>query len=399
MRSQELLRWAPLVGALASGVWIFRLVAVGAQYRTWSSALMGLTQASLLSSSVMGAWAAWQGWRLRSGDVRGVPAVRGPLAILGHWFLPGWVTCAILPLASLVSVAPLMGQPHPTDFLLVLVATLQLLAACGGGAALGLALPRPVALPLAVLLPFLATALPESFSDVRWRHMAGMHGSCCSVDRQIDPRAIALPLVLYLTVNLGLAVLMASRTAAPKVLAVALVTLTSAGVHHAAGPLQDVDGQQDRLVSELVCTGSHPRICLWPEQESQRPAVNQTARALVGVVSSTGIPAPTKISSHTTANHRYETTPGRVSRSDIDWAVASAIVVPSFPQCAETSDWAFPEVMNDLTTWLLVRTGSLSTSQAPPSLQKVLRRPLSQQNFWFRENMARRESCGVGVVK
>jgi len=136
------------------------------------------------------------------------------------------------------------------------------------GAALGLWLPTVIALPAALVAPYLAMTYPASWTPLWLRHLTGVLFDCCSSSDRVSPAAVLASLLMMgaliglslaaLEVRLGPSKPRLDRVA---LMVVATVSLAVAGVSsaRALGALPT----EARPASELVCERN---VCVWPEE-------------------------------------------------------------------------------------------------------------------------------------
>lgn len=367
----------------------------------WSSALMELTFFFPLLSSALAGWSAWQGCRHRRAQLAQFTSVRHPLQIIWHWYRPAFVAAMAAPVLAIVWMAPhLDGQPRVIDLLLILMAILQLMAWGLLGSVLGRLLPLALSVPLGVLAAFVAMAFPEASSTMAYRHVFGVHSACCHLYGTISETVIFASLGFHLAA----AIVLVRVLARPSLVRAALATLTLGAVFlvgfRATLPIDDPNGLVPRPISELVCTGTGPQVCLWPEQEPDRSLVTDTASTIAQTLTDLGITPPTTISASEAASWSYVVTVKPRDVNDVREILVGGVIAPPYPACASNQPWYFPEVVNELRTWLWLQLdydpARVTTS---PLLTEVLQRPEQQQIDWFTANLRQAPSCGVKPLR
>jgi hypothetical protein len=320
-------------------------------------------------ASFVAGTAAWEGSRLRRGDVWG-----------GPWVRPGWRIAgasALWPvLAGLVAVAAatvtkqLTAAAGAPDGPIVAVMALDLVTYAAVGLAIGVLTPPALAIPLASCLALLWLAFVPAMYPVWLRHLTGMYRDCCGLGEAVAPAALVSSAAVDLALIAAAAVCCAVSTPRLARAGAALGILALGafiGVRFATGltfaPVQPRDGSQLTCATER---GVH--VCLWPEHVS---ASAQITEAIAGVRSrwlAAGIDAPTLITEGSGAPEpgtlRVRIT--NTSQDGVVLAMASAML-PPFPDCGHgtTGGLAFPY----LRAWFAAAGGAsdpaLESLQAP----------------------------------
>ena len=204
-------------------------------------------------------------------------ALWGRLPVRRSWpaILIGRITpqvvggCLIMAIAYVERTGSGIGDSSTTVAFYVLSAV-SVVAWSVFGAALGLWLPTVVALPVSLILPYLAMTYPISWSPLWLRHMTGVLFDCCSTSDQVSGAAVRASLLvlaalitlslMFLELRLGPSTPRFGRAAS---LLLASVGLTIGGVSSArelgAFPTEL------RSAGELVCERD---VCVWPEELS-----------------------------------------------------------------------------------------------------------------------------------
>lgn len=216
-----------------------------------------------------------------------------------------WALC-VLPAAGVgavvlvVGAAVHVGRGGSFDGS-VLEVLLPRVVLCGAVAAVGALLGRLVpllfALPTAVALGFWAFVLPNSMADGPVRLMAGLPVRCCV--SQVEPTTGAwlahlLAVIGALAVALALWCLIDRAVLSGIALVVAAVASMGAawGVAHAV-PGHGLAVRDDPVRCEQVQQGTRAMdLCLWPENESLRPAVAADLREVLVIAQEHRVPVP-----------------------------------------------------------------------------------------------------------
>ncbi|QTX03963.1 hypothetical protein [Agromyces archimandritae] len=264
--------WASPVVILAMVyVWVSILQPFPPQ-PSWTAYVARTTDGFMYALPIAAAAAAWTiSTRMRKSTAVLRAGVRWPVRIVWEYTWPLFGACALgfISVLALQSAIALPAPPNTSAALLLVVAVVQTVTAISIGAALGMLLPAPLATGLA-LFGLLAWAVypntdPE---NVSWRNITGyaLFGCCDSFAYAPDWKALLGPLLV------GLAAIAAFLFTAGgthrSVTAPSSAVVLSAGVIAAltivsgTGPT----GATARTPSDLVCRGTDPSICLFPEQ-------------------------------------------------------------------------------------------------------------------------------------
>ena len=243
--------------------------------------------------------------------------------------LPVLVATLLAHLATVVVVIATSGWPASSIVNPAIPAAVVAFAATavGVGVIAGAVLPRAWAtlLTLALLAAWYLGAWTNY--DIALRNLTGTNILLfpAGIDRDVPPQALVSVLLTAIGV-VAVAVIVSATlrrrgrvvTALCAVLAAAVVVVSSV-----ASPTLTEAMSVPRDTAELVCAGSQPSICLWPEQNaSQRPLIADAASTAVAL----GVPVPAVLSSGST-----EGSLGSLTRADADSVLnsaAAALVLP-----------------------------------------------------------------------
>ncbi len=279
--------------------------------------------------------AAWEGSRLRRGDVWGGPWARASFYIaFAALFWP--VVAGLIAMTAATATRQLTVAAGAPNGSILLVMALDIVAYAAVGFAIGVLTPPALAIPLAACLALLWLAFVPAMYPVWLRHLTGMFRDCCALGEAIAPEALLASAALDLALIGAAAVccaVNASRIARGLSAAGILAVGALIGVRFASGltfaPVQPRDATQ------LTCTGSGGiQVCLWPEHMS---ASEQITAAIADVRTrwlASGIDAPALITeglgAATPATLRIRI--NDTSRDGIVLAMATARM-PPFPEC------------------------------------------------------------------
>lgn len=211
-------------------------------------------------------------------NVAAVVAARLTLPVLGGLVIHT-VVMAVVVRRGVVASFPGWSIP-----VLVL---LQIVAWTCFGAALAVLFRQIIAIPLAVIVPFLALAVPSTVALPWPRHLTGNLFDCCGTDTILNPvvavaSSAALGCLAVLSICVALVRLSRSPWEARRRLAIAAVPALASviALMFVVQPVTRLGYQPTlaRPASELVCRSG---VCLWPEDESAR-AANTAAWTTVG---------------------------------------------------------------------------------------------------------------------
>lgn len=185
----------------------------------------------------------------------------------------------------------LLPDPRPLAVAAVVIAAHAL-----AGFAFGLSLPIVVAAPVAMGVSLLWQVMPRAIQPL-WTHLLTSQQleTCCGPATDLAPAALAAPVLVALGIAGAAAILIAwRRVAASAVLAlcVLLVGITAGSVVASTQP--DGEASVGRDERWLVCAGSRPEVCVWPERESRLAEVADIARYAATEWSRAGLDVPAR---------------------------------------------------------------------------------------------------------
>jgi hypothetical protein len=165
------------------------------------------------------------------------------------------------------------------------------------GYALGLLLRGVVAVPLALLIPYVLIGWPPALETPWIRHMFWVSSGCCQIYQELLPRAFGAYVVTALAI-LALAIgLIASAHNARVTMLIAMALAVGGGYTAVAlaRPLgyTEVDA---RSTESLNCGFLVDfELCLWPEHEMSRDTVADTLTQAHAIAKVHGLPTPVKV--------------------------------------------------------------------------------------------------------
>ncbi|MEO7260742.1 MAG: hypothetical protein ABI047_05730 [Jatrophihabitantaceae bacterium] len=274
LRSAAVLFWVPAVA--------FALFFVSANATGWAAnyPLAAASQANdgvVVIGPYVALAAAWEMGALRS--LWGRLPVRRPLWQVLSGRLALVIGCG---LAAMLTLYAVIGHfTLLTDFpgwSLPLISVISVLCWSLFGAASALVFRPLIALPAALIAPFLVISLPQGWSPLWLRRLNGYLSDCCSTTDVLDSRAVIASIGFLAAIAVcALAVIAVRLVHDPRhAPATAAVALAVAGVAvlgawalitpaSQLGPLPTAT----RPLAQLDCANS---VCLWPEDKIYRDA-------------------------------------------------------------------------------------------------------------------------------
>lgn len=228
----------------------------------------------------------WGRWQIRR---RWWSVLTGRLALVATSGL------AVMVLTYLVLIP---GPPNSaSDLTYPALSILAVLSWTAAGAAIGLVAGRLIAVPLGLLVPYLAVTLPAGWEPLWMRHLTGNLFDCCSTSQVLDQRAAvasAAVLAAMAVVSLCLAcVRLAPARATPAQIARPGVTavIAVAAAAMLVAPATELGAQpvRERPPADLVCRTA---ICLWPEDQGAFDANINGREQILAAWERLGLPQP-----------------------------------------------------------------------------------------------------------
>ncbi|WP_297748308.1 hypothetical protein [uncultured Tessaracoccus sp.] len=368
-----------LLPLMAYTVTVFRndqlLYGDGSPY--WAASLK--TDALLLLCMLVAVAAAAEGTRLRRANLIIVSSARLPVTRLA-W--PVAMVAVPTSLLLLIAVCSVGGAPA---WQVWGTAVLSLVAWSAVGLAIGIWLPVVMALPAALVAAYLWVAVTPAIEPPWLRHMSGRWDGCCSLDTVPDPTVAwgsvvcSVGLIAVATVLIALRFHgRAGRLVLAAVLAV-IVVGTGATAHGIAGDA----GHLPRVprLDRPICTGSEPRVCLWPERAPGLQPVADDVAAIIRHWRNLGIAVPATWSeaaqrtSKEVASARINVTAGPASYPE---TLAQGLVDGCQPPLGTVNEDELQE--HDVLQWLIAHSSAPSPLPPPsPALEATLALPEAEQ--------------------
>lgn len=361
---------------------------------------------------IIAALAAWEGGRLRRGEVWHTPLARRRVVVAGWAVMPviaaGWLAILVGVMASLVGSGQLVPDPRP---LVVGFTVVGAHALAGFGA--GLWLPLPIAAAGTLLASFSWMVFLRGLDPIWLRHLnGGALELCCGVNQDLAPAAVLASVIpaAATIVAVFTALSSGSATQTSRVASTALLLGGLAGGAAFASQLESYPAQP-RDPAALICSGSTVRVCIWPEHAPRMDEVVGLATAAVAGWRAAGVDSPSLITEATTDLPRDAISFGFSLRAP-PTVVLNAIVygmMPSWPRCADEGPYLGYGAFEYVQAWYAATAGmkqeelaeifaTSGTPDAPPVLQvleQVRSLPLPQQHDWLKVNLAALERCDL----
>ncbi|GAA2789407.1 hypothetical protein GCM10010441_13170 [Kitasatospora paracochleata] len=361
-----------MTGWITDGYW----PSVAAQ----SSFLLSFT------APAVAACGAWEGLKVRRSDVLGTAPARSTTAIALSVLAPVLTLGTVSVLAALAIFVPQAGgTPGWPTAAIIAVELLVVLAHTAAGYALGLTLPRLLAVPFALVASFLWMAFPSTLDAFWVRQLNGRNlTECCALDEVPALRAVAAPTVAVLGL-LAAAWIWTTLRDRRRLLAVVTLAATTAAGAWIAAPL-GYRAATARPASEQTCTATTtPRVCLWPEQKADASNITEWATQAQQRLDAAGLTDSATVSP-------FSSRPGQ---DEVRSLVALGHIPDRPPQCARERGgrWLGAEAVGPLSSWLKLTAGVTPLTvqgryreQELRIASQVMALPRDEQLAWFRSN-------------
>lgn len=213
--------------------------------------------------------AAWAGHRYAGSRFPRAFGVRRSL--LRQFLSQTWPLFAAVTVgfAAIVLVQVERASPAPQLFGLEVLITFAAMtvAAIGFGYSLGVLMPVPVALPISIFAVYEWITFPQLDNiNLSWRNITGYTlYACCDVTSYgPDTRSVIAPILTGVAIVVVVVLVMRFRLLAILPSAAVIVAAVFAANVLVAGT--QAQGQSVRPASDLHCSGSAPKVCVYPEQ-------------------------------------------------------------------------------------------------------------------------------------
>ncbi|OYN85219.1 hypothetical protein CGZ92_10405 [Parenemella sanctibonifatiensis] len=376
----------------------------------WSSGVFGIASASLMMSPLLAAGAAWQMHRLKVAGAWTAPHVRPRIVIALAPLIPAVVSALAASLALWLVVGPqLSGSPTPWERAsAIALLPLLLLANTAVGAVLGALLRPVVALPVSAIGVWAVAAYPISMMPFNWRHMAGIHMSCCSINDAVAPAAVIGPVLATCAVLAAALLILAGGPGRRLPLGIGAAVAVS-GLASSWFVVSDLgpDPVVDRPRSALVCVdSSRVEVCVWQQNASALPAAARAVDAVVRGLSDVNVSVPSVASEGRDPEWWFAVSADSDDEDRLH-AVATGLVTPGrSPACADAGQpWLTATMHPALIAWVVLRAGGnpdrlaeLVTPDVVAYAREKAALPAADQAEWFEANRRIAADCGVEPI-
>ncbi|MFG2142079.1 hypothetical protein [Streptomyces sp. NPDC048650] len=371
----------------------------------WPSALGAAAFALPFVAPACATAGAWEGSRFTRGNAAHWAPTRSELGIalplLAPVFVLGAVGMGVAAALTISAGRPDGGMP-PVGMALVWLVILA--AHAMAGFVLGKRLPLVVSTPLALVLSFVLTAYPAALEPLWLRHMVtGGTSSCCSLDQAPSWQAAASGVVLALGVIGACALALTSlrRRARTYLISAALIAgLVGSGWLAYGLPADPVSA---RATDQLQCTGTEPRVCLWPELAQQAAMIRENASDARARLQRSGLTVPgiLTMNAHPERGALYIGSWPAPRPSEVRAGVGIALLPPGPPACAR-SGGSSPgaDAYEPTAAWLALTAGAEPQvasdrygQKAAAIAARVRKSTHDQQLSWFNRNNKALRDC------
>lgn len=212
-----------------------------------------------------------------------------------------WFNLAALPVvafsallwALMASAAASSGSSYPLlDPRLAVAAALQSAAYVLLGLALGSNLPSVMAVPVALVLPYVLIAFPPALSTYWIRHVTGISNNCCWIYEDLPSRALGAHLAFSLSLALAAAAALPAWNARANVTRALLLTLASVSLLTAflSAQIFGPSASESRAGAPDCSSASGVELCLWSEHEKNRSEAEQVLQRILSQAAGVDIP-------------------------------------------------------------------------------------------------------------
>ena len=267
-----------------------------------------------------------------------------------------------------------------------------MVAACLLGGAVGLVIPRVVAVPVCLTLGYVFMVFPQAWAPYWLRDLNGTYSGCCAVNETLDPRATWAALIFAAALALTALMLASAAKTIAKILAsllLATVALAAAGqVAGAVAPAPVVARH-----ASLICQRADvTTFCVWPEHQTQLGHLLTVGTRVIRSWRIHGLAAPSLFTEGTSTNGAVFGTRSEASSQDLVGALVEA-VSPPFPACAATHIYAGETHRQLVGEWLLAASG-YGQPATDSVVSHVLRTSRGAQIRWLGMQVRETEKCG-----
>lgn len=309
------------------------------------------------------------------------------------------VAVALVVIAWRSDVAP--GQPY---WPLLGATALAISSYCAAGFLLGTWLPPLYTVPSSFALVWLWLAYPPTLTPYWLRNVNGNLGaSCCSMRDVLAPGAVLAPTLISVGLLAAVALLIqGSQRPTRRVLtAVAAVAVLAAAVGQARTLMlpEGTDPVRSR-VTAMVCDGTDPVVCAWPEHAAGLASGRREVQLVVDRLEAAGVSPPKVVTEADVYDARtwvVSLNPAATAAERQD-SMALAPLLRFPPGCSNEHGgrWPAGDSLEVLREWLQTSAG-LTPDGTGPEIRAAVRRlrasPRATQQRWYEATLRALPSC------
>jgi hypothetical protein len=311
---------------------------------------------------LVAACAAWEGARVRT--LWWTPIVRRRFIVAARAISPAIFAGAVAIITATLVLLVRSGAAAP-DLRVLAIVGLDLITWAVIGYALGTLTPTSIAVPVAVLLPFIWFAFVPAIYPVWLRHMTGMFRDCCRLSEDLSIAAIGASvaanagLLLFSSICIGARPTLRRSSIAFLALTLsigaAITLIYSAGLGSSPAVARDP--------SQLIChIEAGVTLCVWPEHADHIDVFLARTIDVRAKWEEMGIESPALVTEAHRSTAPVDALPILLTSSDADEIVLSLAqgLVPTLPDCTLGSTGAIAKPW--LEAWFSA-AGGLSTAR------------------------------------
>ncbi len=261
----------------------------------------------------------------RSAVLQSGPHGRSPSRVWASIAGPPAVAFSVLISTFMAATAASAGAFPLPDPRLAVAAAIQSLAYVLFGLALGANLPAVLAIPAALVVPYVVIAFPPALSTYWLRHVTGISSNCCWIYEDLPQRAFTAHLAFSMALALAAAAALPRWNARASVTRAALAILATGSLVTACLSAQifGPSANEPRAGAPYCSSRSGVELCLWPEHEKNRASSEQVLRRILG--ESDGLDIPNKFTELDPGLVRWPTTSWVAASGDVEKLLSGAV--------------------------------------------------------------------------
>lgn len=347
-------------------------------------------------------FAAFEANRIRQQRELRQVSVRNSGMVLFSRLMPLWAVSLVLVALSVALSASAKGAPWGwPSWRVLLVYTLATLGYLCFGAIVGQLIHAVVAVPLAIVLVFVAIGFPPSFEPFWIRHLTGDVSDCCRTYQELATGAMLAPSIIGMALTVAALVVSQVRR---KLVAVLVVVVLASGAVLLAKPLVSNLGWApvQARASAVVCASATVEVCVWPEHRDRLAAVSKKADHMRQVMADRGIVVPSTASERIASGGSQWTfqLPDRATDESANAAVAMGLAPVPPAGCGNDDQGgsALGEASESLFAWLILVGGQNPMAFGfDPAIVKIAKNIAAQspeaERAWYERQRALLLAC------